>query len=595
MDNTKNDIFRIVDFIINRLQGLLPLQDGFLRAQNEGSNLDDGSKAYHDVEECIYYFEVLSNLMQYSMNSIWPTLMLEIPNTNYESYKQADQANDKEVVKEGSARRDLSITVQMYLSRSCLGILQKPRQNESSSKLSEASLSWAAAKVLHQMIIGLSSHYLWEPEIEKSLIKALTLSVNCSDVFLQKQLMDLTSLVLKHHVLGKSESSPRHNRNTSRDTIVSVSQRSLSIEKPEKEQVALNSTTAPSGLLDCLILGFSSPNTQAGLENWVQFLDDCLPLYGDGTFQILIPLVDCFIKTIEFIFSGLQGNFGKTQARPTNALEPVITIITLLNGLEQVLARAHEQLSRSEVASIATKPTEQAQRFFGNMVSGVFTSDTYRSKTLTANNRLTVLLCCKDTVRLGLNIWTWGDMNLESSKRDSTTMASFNYTSLRMKNRVRRILEHLFAAEALECLETLIESWFVSDVQSSEPKSSAVFSLLHALDGSRPRNTIPAIFDAMYSRSNPQAIEPTRKSTLTSDLSDLSLAHFLVLYSQSLEDDAMDEIWVDCVTFLRDVLTNPLPHRQTLPKLLEFAATLGEKVDNTNFGEQRKMRRELGV
>jgi len=57
----------------------------------------------------------------------------------------------------------------------------------------------------------------------------------------------------------------------------------------------------------------------------------------------------------------------------------------------------------------------------------------------------------------------------------------------------------------------------------------------------------------------------------------------------------MDEIWQDCALFLRDVLTNPLPHRQILPTLLEFAAIIGQKVDNTNFGEQRKIRRELAV
>jgi hypothetical protein len=57
----------------------------------------------------------------------------------------------------------------------------------------------------------------------------------------------------------------------------------------------------------------------------------------------------------------------------------------------------------------------------------------------------------------------------------------------------------------------------------------------------------------------------------------------------------MDEIWQDCMLFLRDVLANPLPHRQILPTLLEFTAVIGQKVDNTNFGEQRKMRRELAV
>jgi hypothetical protein len=82
---------------------------------------------------------------------------------------------------------------------------------------------------------------------------------------------------------------------------------------------------------------------------------------------------------------------------------------------------------------------------------------------------------------------------------------------------------------------------------------------------------------------------------LTSSLNDTDLVIFLVEYARSLEDDAMDEIWTDCMTFLKDLLANPFPHRQTLPSLLEFAAILGEKVDNTNFGEQRRMRRELGV
>ena len=123
----------------------------------------------------------------------------------------------------------------------------------------------------------------------------------------------------------------------------------------------------------------------------------------------------------------------------------------------------------------------------------------------------------------------------------------------------------------------------------------SIINLLNVLSGSRPKNTIPAIFNAIYSRTNPNALDPHKVSTLTSDLADTDLVSFLVEYTQSLEDDAMDEIWADCMAFLRDVLGNPMPHRQILPTLLEFIAMLAEKVDNTNFGEQKKMRRELGV
>jgi hypothetical protein len=161
-----------------------------------------------------------------------------------------------------------------------------------------------------------------------------------------------------------------------------------------------------------------------------------------------------------------------------------------------------------------------------------------------------------------------------------------------MRNRARRLLEHLFTAETLECLETVIDIWKSSATEESKLE---VFNLLSALEASRPRHTVPALFNSIYSRTNPSALEPSRKSTMTISVEDSDLVIFLVEYARSLDDDAMDEIWQDCIVFLKDLLSNPFPHRQNLTNLLEFTAILGEKVDNTNFGEQRKMRRELGV
>jgi hypothetical protein len=163
-----------------------------------------------------------------------------------------------------------------------------------------------------------------------------------------------------------------------------------------------------------------------------------------------------------------------------------------------------------------------------------------------------------------------------------------------MRNRSRRILEHLFTAEALECLETLIELWSKS-AASEQGVATQIFNLLHTLDGARPKITIPALFNAIYSRTNPAALEPSRKSTMTSTIAGTELAAFLVTYARSLDDDVLDEIWTDCTTFLKDVLANPFPHRQILPRLVEFAAILGAKMENTTFGDDRRMRKDLGV
>ena len=345
-------------------------------------------------------------------------------------------------------------------------------------------------------------------------------------------------------------------------------------------------------LVKCLQAGLATSSSRPVLDSWVSFLTECLPLYSESIFQILIPLVETLCSEVGQTFSDLQRTFKDPGAAVDGAAAPESTLVSLLNGLEHVLAKGHDRLLYDEPRLPIAKSPDQPQGFFGNMVSGVFTTETPQARSITANNRLTVLLSFQDAVRICFTIWSWGGR--DGNTQDVESAASFNYTSLRMRNRARRLLEHLFAAETLECLETVVEVWQNSS-RSQATRSLVVFNLLHVLDGSRPKHTIPAIFNAIYSRTNPTALDPARKSTLTSSLNDIDLVIFLVEYAKSLDDDAMDEIWTDCMTFLKDLLANPFPHRQTLPSLLEFAAILGEKVDNTNFGEQRRMRRELGV
>lgn len=545
----------------------------------------------HNADEILYYLQTTSNLVQYSKNNIWSSLTNKIAISNLAV--QGETRSTEEAKEPGD--HETSLTAQVYFSRVCLDIFRMQKQEQGLFTPQSSAVCRAAALLLQQLLVGLSSAFIAEDDLETLVIETLSMSVKHHDALLQIHLMDLVLVALRVR-MGKKESIsvPRHRRTLSRETVRVIGRQSLSIEKNEKDQAG-QALPPPSTLLDCLMLGLSSPNTHSVLEHWVLFLNDCLLFYPDNGSQVLMPLVDGFIKALESVFKDMQVSFDESHTGPIAVAEPINTVITLLNGLEQALASAHDQLTHTDPGVHSAKSPDPVQGFFGNMVSGVFAPDPQKPRPMTANSRLTVLLCFKDAVRLGLKIWSWGDNRIEYPSRILTTSASFNHTSLRLKNRTRRILEHLFAAEALECLETLIELWYKAEPEGGTAQPATVFNLLHALDGSRPRSTIPAIFNAMYSRTNPNALDPERKSTLTTDLSDIGLAGFLIAYTRSLEDDAMDEIWADCMTFLRDVLANPLPHRQTLPKLLEFTAILGEKVNNTNFGEQRRMRRDLGV
>lgn len=586
-----------MNLLVSRLRSLscLTLSLSSLLSGTDQPN-NDLREYDHDLGECLYYLQTISNLIQYAPKSIWPSLSKSYTSTDIVIRRGNIQTPTDETSSPSINDQSRSTTHQTYLAHVCVEILGRNFQQQHDGSPHASVLRQAATFLLQQMFLGPSSAVMMDMNLEVSIIEALSWSVKRPDTLLQVPLMSLTLIVLTTRATTiDTVPKPVHRRILSGDTIKSLPRISLSTDRSDKEQAVFFPSLPPPALLDCIMLALSSQSSYPVIEHWVRFLDDCLPLYARNAFQILMPLVDCFNKVIYSVFESLQATFEEPKSAWSAVTEPIATVMSLLNGLEQALARAHDLLMRNEINTASVISPEQTPGFFGNMVSGVFASDTNRLRTATANNRLTVLLCFKDAVQLCFGIWSWGNHGSSNSLRDTSTSASFNHTSMRVRNRSRRILEHLFAAEALECLETLIELWYNPDASDGERRNGAVLNLLHALDGSKPKNTIPAIFNAMYSRTNPTVLDPARKSTLTSDLSDTNLSEFLVAYTRSLEDDAMDEIWIDCMTFLRDVLANPMPHRQTLPKLLEFTAILGQKVGNTNFGEQRKMRRDLGV
>ncbi len=461
---------------------------------------------------------------------------------------------------------------------------------EEGSEARATQLHRGALTVLHQILLNPFAEQLTQLHLENVLIEKLQQSLNGPDPYVQVLLLDVVyaSLKLRELVPAELPSSPLHDKRmvhmeAARSPRIPPTERRMRMQPP------------PPALLKCILAGLSSPSSRPVLDSWVGFLSECLPLYTDSVFQVLIPLVETLCRQVGTTFDSLQRLFRTTDPSTSHgAAGPETTLISLLNGLEQVLANGHDRLLAEEARAQVVKSPDQPQGFFGNMVSGVFSSDAPQTRSATANDRLTVLLAFQDAVRICFTIWSWGQGS-DAAGQDATSGASLIYTSLRMRNRARRLLEHLFAAETLECLETVIGIWRGALDNADVPKAAEVFNLLPALDGSRPKHTIPALFNAIYSRTNPSALDPSRRSTLTIELQDADLVIFLVDYTRSLEDDTMDEIWQDCTAFLKDLLGNPFPHRQTLPSLLEFAAILGEKVDNTNFGEQRKMRRELAV
>ncbi|KAL2809667.1 protein dopey [Aspergillus granulosus] len=564
-------VFRI---LISKLEGVLH------RGNQLGTFEGNTVVSPDDYYECNYLLETIHNTMAALSHNGWMVLLTQTMAQNNRRVSVSEDNTD-------------APSLHSVIFQASLKVVSGYNSDTKMASPEEVKLQQISLVVMRQLLLGPGAEELVESGIDALLVDRLLLTLNeGGDVAIQAALIDTLQAVLKVRFAQAYSPlpppKPKHQRASSRERLTSPSILSFTSDKPEKSPLLPPAPQPPQRLLDCLLKGISSPNSRAIIDKWTTLLCEILPLYSTSIFQILLTLVECLSKEIKQSYASLQASFKDTESWPQDRAEH--TTISLLTGFETCIAAAHERLLTEEANIPAAKSPDQTHGFFGNMVSGVFNSDASHSRSSAMNSRLTVLLSFQDAVRLCFSIWSWGAAEKAAFPQDAESFASFQYTSLRMRNRSRRILEHLFTAEALECLETMVDLWIKSDSETSP----LIFNLLHTLDGSRPKIAIPAIFNAIYTRTNPAALDPSRKSTMTTSLNEAELAGFLVTYARSLDDDVLDEIWADCTIFLRDVLSNPFPHRQILSRLVEFAAILGAKLENTNFGEDRRMRKELG-
>jgi hypothetical protein len=424
-------------------------------------------------------------------------------------------------------------------------------------------------------------------QLETTLISCVSICITGESTALQGELLRLLSLALKLRTSkapGGSANKPRLRGSISSKTPIILNSPSTT---------SLVGQALPSGppteLLQCLLSGFAANSTRHYLDHWITFLGSTLPLLTDVIFTYLIPLVECFCLQLSKAYDELISLSRKSN--PSGIIAPDSAIIHLLEGLEMILDRAYESLVQENAQDAVQKPTDAASGFLSNVTSGVFKLDGPTNKTSKANNRLTVILALHDAIRVILKMWIWASRPVDHQDSDPLSVATITYNALKVRNKTRHLLEQIYTVEPLESLEVIATHWCRSP---SDSVAVSTIDLLHVMQVSQPKAVVPTILDALYSRTNPASLTPARMSSQTVELSASEVAIFLSAYLRSTEDDATDEIWTDCISFLRDVLANPLPYRQALPHLLSVLLLLAEKLDNTNYGEQRKMRRELG-
>lgn len=504
-----------------------------------------------------YVFRHLQNILRRANDWIWHCL----DNMMISNMQHAEQ-----------------ISGAMFLAEQSYQIL-------SNDEYTSNSLRQKATNVLRFLLLSPCAPSLKWLDLDTRITAYLIKRLSDNEDAMQSSLLPMLSLALQPRTSGNTTRGSTDRRPSS-----STGQRQATSQPSPTPTGATLTLTPTTQLVKCLQLGFSSPSSRIHLDKWVTLLGDILPVLGDALLVSLIPLEEALCAEVYKAHEELVGISNADSAALSFAPEAVI--LALLDALQSLLVQAHDLLEERQADEPVPRTPVQSKGLLGNVTAGVFNkTDAAQGRTQHDSGRLTVVLAFQDAVRVCSRLWTWAIRHTHHDDFDKMSAATSAYNALRVRNRARNLLEYATTVETLESLEVIASAWCQT---SDADERGATLNLLHIIHDLRPKVVVSTILDAIACRTNMTTLPLARQSCQTTDLTALDATLFLSAYLRSTEDDAMDEIWSDCMSFLRDVLSNPLPYRQVLPPLLSVITLLAQKIENTNFGDQRKMRRDLG-
>lgn len=300
------------------------------------------------------------------------------------------------------------------------------------------------------------------------------------------------------------------------------------------------------------------------LSSWIDLLIVTFKYQDDSIFEFVEPIILRILQKVNKFY------FNNSESKDD------VSISLLLGVLQELLF-----LVRSYVVTLEVSGAKNASNdpgFFSSVVSGVLgdSSKHLDGDVVVSKNRRTMNNCFEETTKTCFQIWKESDASLKKRNHIQEDL-SIKYQSLKLKHKSKFLLERLYELESIEVLKTLIL------VNNSD--YPVVFKILNVLDGTRPQLTIPHIFKLLNT-----IIKNTNKQQRPTAF-DTSI--FLVDYTESLQNDSIEDVYDDSMNFLKEVGADLSSYKLILINVVKFISTLAQKLKRSKFGEQKKIRKEI--
>lgn len=342
-----------------------------------------------------------------------------------------------------------------------------------------------------------------------------------------------------------------------------------------------NDNTSHMKFIDFMVTSISQIDSTLIITSYVKLLSESITYFGKSIFAILLPLITSVIQCIQRFFVLEKKKGGQYQS-----------VSLLIGSVEELINVSHSYLTGDENYSYFSG-TANRNDFIQSVVSNVFYSETSENDGKMQGERDVVLQAFKQAIICSLDIWTWAH-NFSNNAINKNDAVDINYDAYKYKFRSKKLLEAMFILEPLEVLENMIM------VESNHES----ITIIHVLDGNKPVLTIPYFFHGIVQRYNRGSVakfsihKNSQKgfrtdSSLLRKLSGQRLIEFLTSYSKSLENTAVEEFYSDFIIFFKEVALNHTLYKDIYFELIELINTISQKLRTTQFGEQRKCKKEI--
>ncbi|CEP63217.1 Dop1p LALA0_S07e05094g [Lachancea lanzarotensis] len=337
--------------------------------------------------------------------------------------------------------------------------------------------------------------------------------------------------------------------------------------------------------IDFLVTGVLSMKSPLIICSYVKLLSESLVYFQDSIFSIILPLTTSITERIKELF----GNDAERGLRYQS-------IAYLMSGLRELMEVSHSYLAAEESGG-ASHYNSSRNDFLQSVVANVFSNESTDESKI-KHEREIIIQSFKLVVSCCLQVWTWSHFYSKSKENESGRdefdlfEESLHHQAYKYKSQSKNLLIAIFALEPLEVLEEFI----------SEHPDNVSLTLIHALDGNKPALTLPHLFQGIVYRCNKLSTvkfsntTPSRTAPnplLMNQLSARSMLNFILEYLATLENAAVEDLYDDFILLIKEISSYSQHYKKISCLVLKTIALVSEKIHNTRFGEDKKVRREL--